>query len=139
MRKIVLAALFVACATLAIAPGGLAAKPGNSQNAKLCKKDGWTTWVQADRTAFANEKECMSYVGAGGTLMKSATQLLCESYGGSYVGPGSSFAWECNGWPVSNSEEFDTKRYALIDLCASNLDVSAAVPGTVSVQCWRLS
>jgi hypothetical protein len=136
MRKIAYAALVVVCATLVIAPGGLAAKSGNSANAKLCQKGGWTNWLRGDQTSFVSHDECVNYGAKGGTLTPTPAQLLCESYGGTHVGPGSTYAWECNSWSVSSGDEFGTKRDTLEGICASNnLDVSAEIPGVVSVQC----
>jgi hypothetical protein len=68
MRKVVLAALVVACAVLVVAPAGPADNGGNSENAKLCQKGGYQDWVRADQTPFANVGECVSYAAQGGTL-----------------------------------------------------------------------
>ncbi len=68
MRKVVLAALVVACAVLVVAPAGPAANGGNSENAKRCQKGGYEDWVRADQTPFANVGECVSYAAQGGTL-----------------------------------------------------------------------
>jgi hypothetical protein len=103
--------LLVLCAALALTVGvtTAAAGGGNSDNAKLCQKGGWQYVLRADQTALKNDGECVSYAARGGQYYKSATQLLCESYGGTFsANPNSSvFApaydgqrvlWTCNGY-----------------------------------------
>jgi hypothetical protein len=60
----VFAALSLALGTTA--SGAMAG--GNSANAKLCQKSGWTEWVTAEGTPFANAGQCVSYAAQGGSL-----------------------------------------------------------------------
>jgi hypothetical protein len=96
-----LAALTVGVAT-ATAAGG-----GNSPGASACQGGGWRNLVGVSSSAFRNQGECASYAAHGGTLSpKSASQALCETYGGTFsTDPASSyfdnplaaFVWSCNG------------------------------------------
>jgi len=63
--------LLVCCAALALTVGVATATggDGNTANAKKCQKGGWQNWVRADKTAFANQDECVSYGAKGGTLI----------------------------------------------------------------------
>ena len=56
--------------------------------------------MRADQTAFATERECTSYAAKGGTLTvpKSASQLLCESYTGTFAAGTTPILWTCNYW-----------------------------------------
>ena len=67
--------MLVLCMVLAltIAVAGATAGGGNSANAKLCQKDGWRNWVQADGSAFKNQGDCVSYAAQGGTLTPPST------------------------------------------------------------------
>ena len=85
-----------------------AAKSGNSANAKLCYKGGWTHLVRSENSSgFASEEDCVSYAAQGGTLApKPTVQQHCEALGGQYSTDPSSdqlvggigFLWSCNGW-----------------------------------------
>ena len=95
-----LAALTVGVAT-ATASGG-----GNSTGATACQNGGWHNLVGANASAFKNQGDCASYAAQGGPLSpKTASQTLCESYGGTFsTDPASSyfdnplatFVWSCN-------------------------------------------
>jgi hypothetical protein len=85
--------ILACCAALALTVGVATAtagngKGGNSANAKLCQKGGWTTLYRSDGTTFANQDECVSYGANGGTILtappKTQSQLDCESFGGTY-------------------------------------------------------
>jgi hypothetical protein len=98
-----------------------AGEGGNSANAKLCQKNGWTTLVRSDGSSFANQSECVSYGAHGNTLVpKTKSQLDCESFSGVYSTdpaddlsgitglPGGTFVWSCNGVTLPISEFFST-------------------------------
>lgn len=112
MRKIVLLAV-VAVSALVVVSNTLAAKPGNSLNAKLCQKGGWENWVRADQTAFANEEDCVSYAAEGGTLTAPAPPVTfrstCESLGGTY-----GFGGSMVGFSESVSDRCDWTAFPLI-------------------------
>jgi hypothetical protein len=83
MRKLLLATV-TALALLAVAVPG--ASVANSADTSVCKRGGWQDLVRADRTAFASQGACVSYVARGGTPEPvSIFQTLCEGYGGTYV------------------------------------------------------
>lgn len=68
-----------AAATLALLiaiPAALAAKPGNSPNAKICQKGGWQNLYTRDGTAFTSEQQCTSYGAMGGQIINDAA-LAC--------------------------------------------------------------
>src|SRR6476620_4450074 len=109
--------LLVCCAALALTVGVATATAGggNSANAQLCQKGGWTTLYRSDGTTFASQDECVSYGANGGTILtappKTQAQLDCESFGGTYstdpstdgtqdVGPVPVVVWTCNGIDV---------------------------------------
>jgi hypothetical protein len=75
---------------------------GNSANAHLCQKGGWSTLARTDGSPFASQDDCVSYAAQGGTLVEaSQAQLDCQSFGGTYaVGMGTTL-WTCNGWLAS--------------------------------------
>ena len=94
-------------ASLAVGVATASAGGGNSSNAAACWHGGWQSLVGAHSTAFASQGDCVSYATQGGTLSpKSASQVLCESYGGTFsTDPASSHfdnplagvIWTCNG------------------------------------------
>jgi hypothetical protein len=47
---------------------------GNSVNAKLCQKNGWTTLVTAEGVGFSDQSACVSY-GAGGGVLVACTEM----------------------------------------------------------------
>ena len=121
--------ILACCAALALTVGVATAtagngKGGNSANAKLCQKGGWTTLYRSDGTTFANQDECVSYGANGGTILtappKTQSQLDCESFGGAYSTdpatdlsgivnlPGGTFIWSCNGVTLPISQFFNT-------------------------------
>jgi uncharacterized repeat protein (TIGR01451 family) len=50
----------------------LADKPGNSLNAKLCQKNGWTSLYTRSGEAFSSESACTTYGAQGGQLIVQA-------------------------------------------------------------------
>jgi hypothetical protein len=93
-------------AALAVGVETATAGGGNSGNAQACRNGGWQNVVGPYAAAFRSQGDCISYVGQGGTLSpKSASQVLCESYGGTFsTDPTSSYfdnplavaIWTCN-------------------------------------------
>ena len=84
-------------ALLALAPAGSALagnKPGNSPNAKLCQKGGWTKLIDASAHEFTDESACVSYGAHDGAVYALATLQLqpCASqpYDGLCVNPSGS-------------------------------------------------
>jgi len=120
-----LVAVSIACVTAA---AGLAAEGGNSENAHLCQSGGWQEWVQADRSPFANQGDCVSYGAQGGTLtpVASAAQLLCESFGGVYGGPEPPTVWTCT-YQFTGARSF-----ALFLQCASDAGIGSSTFGWVA-------
>jgi len=53
---------------LALSGAALAAKSGNSANAKLCQKGGWQDLMDANGAAFANQDQCVSTGATGGAI-----------------------------------------------------------------------
>jgi hypothetical protein len=67
-------ALLAALATsLVFAGGALAAKAGNSANAKLCQKAGWQTVMDSSAASFSSEDACVSYGAHGGAIYALAS------------------------------------------------------------------
>ena len=56
---------------------------GNSANAKLCQKGGWTAMYRADGTTFANQGACVSYGTQGG---RSGTPPPATTGTGAFTG-----------------------------------------------------
>jgi hypothetical protein len=68
-----LALLATLAAALVLAGGALAAKGGNSNNAKLCQKAGWQTLMDSSTAPFADEDACVSYGAHGGAIYALAS------------------------------------------------------------------
>ena len=125
-----------------------AAKGGNSENAKLCQKNGWTKLVRSDGSSFANQGECVSYGAQGSTLVrKTKSQLDCESFGSVFSTdpatdlsgitnlPGGTFIWSCNGVILTGSQ-YTT----LADDCSAdtnNLYVFGNANQSANYSCFR--
>ncbi len=85
----------VALLTLSVPAGGAqAADGGNSENTKLCQKNGWMGLVSSTGAPFASDGECVAYAAKGGALSpKPAASLLFElgtcflNQGGTYTCP----------------------------------------------------
>jgi len=68
--------LLAGCAESPTQPASLqvsAALRGNSANAKLCQKNGWTGLVTSSGNPFASEEACVSYAAKGGKLYRTQT------------------------------------------------------------------
>lgn len=59
----------IALSLLIAIPAALAAKPGNSPNARLCQKDGWQTLYDRNGDPFTSEQACTSYGAQGGQIL----------------------------------------------------------------------
>lgn len=57
---------------LAFAGGALAAKGGNSENAKLCHQGGWQALMDSSADGFSSEDGCVSYGAHGGAIYAKA-------------------------------------------------------------------
>src|SRR5919201_1184362 len=70
LRKAIVAFVVITSvvSALALSGGALAAKGGNSGNAKLCQKDGWQNLMDANGSAFANQDQCVGYGASGGAI-----------------------------------------------------------------------
>src|SRR5262245_7698788 len=72
-------------AALAVGVATASAGGGSSASADACRHGGWQNLVGANAASFKNQGECISFVSQGGTPSpKSASQLVCESYGGTF-------------------------------------------------------
>jgi hypothetical protein len=75
----VVALVGAALATVAGTAG--AAKGGNSANAKLCQKNGWTTLYDTNGAPFASQGACVSYGAQGGVYgTPPAVAVLAWAY-----------------------------------------------------------
>jgi hypothetical protein len=63
-----LAVVAAIVSTLAVTGGALAAKGGNSTNAKLCQKGNWQELMDSSATSFSSQDECVSYGAEGGAI-----------------------------------------------------------------------
>jgi hypothetical protein len=125
MWKRAVSALVVASVTLVAVQAGLAAKPGNSLNAKACQKHGWETYVRADQSAFSDEQECVSYAAQGGTLTVPTTnawEAACILVGGAFSivihpAPRPGYAYRCT--PVT----YDYAMGELGSICLTYPDI----------------
>jgi hypothetical protein len=64
----VLAVVAAIVSTLAVTGGALAAKGGNSANAKLCQKGGWQELMDSSAAPFASQDQCVSHGAEGGAI-----------------------------------------------------------------------
>ena len=88
MRLRVIVGATVVLALLIAIPAALAAKPGNSPNAKICQKGGWQTLYTRDGTPFGSEMQCASYGAQGGQIINEST-LACREGGWEDLGSNS--------------------------------------------------
>jgi hypothetical protein len=105
VRRFVLFGMVMA--SLMVGAATATAGSGNSDSAKACQNGGWQNLVGANAAAFGSQGDCVSYVSHGGSLSpKTASQVRCESYGGSFStdpasshfdNPAASPIWSCNG------------------------------------------
>jgi hypothetical protein len=80
LLPLVLVVLALLLVPAAVAPTAAAAPGGNSPNAKLCQKGGWTQLQGADGTRFASEAACVAYAAQGGTLQPVPTGTVTVSF-----------------------------------------------------------
>src|SRR6478735_8942914 len=110
-------------ATMGIGLVGMASPAGaadaNAAAKASCKNNGWKTLVRADQTPFKNQGDCVSYAAQGGTPAppKSASQLACESVGGTFASGTGNLVWTCNGWPAADFSQFNTTDRFLSPFC----------------------
>src|SRR6188508_2797116 len=95
------------------------AADANAAAKASCKNDGWKTLVRADQTKFKNQGDCVSYASQGGTPQspKSASQLACESVGGTFAAGTGNVVWTCNGWPEADVSQFSSTHDLLAPVC----------------------
>ncbi len=79
----------LAIVLLLASTAALAAKPGNSLNAKACQKNGWTGLYTRSGDPFSSEQACTSYAAKGEQLIVQAA-LACLNNGWMALGPTSS-------------------------------------------------
>jgi len=121
-------------ATMGIGIVGIASPvgaAGNADNAKACQKNGWKTLVRADQTKFKNQGDCVSYAAQGGTPQspKSASQLACESVGGTFALGTGNVVWTCNGWPAADFSQFSNTNDFLAPFCGADGGTQIAAGG----------
>src|SRR5262249_34178680 len=102
-------------AALAVGVATATAAGGGSAGVDACRNGGWRNVVGANAASFKNQGECMAFVVQGGTPSpKSASQLVCESYGGTFsTDPASSYfdnplanvIFTCNGGDMTEPND----------------------------------
>jgi len=132
-------------ATMGIGLVGLASPAGaadaNAAAKASCKNNGWKTLVRADQTPFKNQGDCVSYAAQGGTPAqpKSASQLACESVGGTFASGTGNVVWTCNGWPATDTLQFNNTSNFLSSICfaagGNRTSGFGNIPGSVSSIC----
>ena len=80
LRRLASAALIAACVTTLLTSAAVAAKPGNSPNAKLCQKGGWQSLYTSSFESFASEAACVAYAAQGGVFQRSAGADVSLTY-----------------------------------------------------------
>jgi hypothetical protein len=55
----------------------------------------------------------------GASVLKSASQLLCESFGGTFGGPATEVLWTCNGYLATDRADFEAKHAAFVEVCVA--------------------
>ena len=134
MRRALIVVAVASLALFAVSTAVAKEGAGNSENAKLCQKDGWKDLVRADQTTFAGQDECVSYGASGGTPVPPAQfqgQALCASYGGTFaLGGGGQIFWTCSGWTYSTNDEFTSRAVALNNACIADLGPNFAGVGS---------
>ena len=73
--RVALVAVGVLVSVVFMAAPSWAAKPGNSENAKLCQKGKWKELVDGKGNAFKSEEECVAYGAKGGTPQPGTANL----------------------------------------------------------------
>src|SRR5262245_33560435 len=113
MRGLVLVGSLIAA--LAVGVATASAGGGSSADADACRNGGWHDLVGDYAGAFKNQGDCVTFVGRGGTPSpKSASQLTCESYGGTFStdpatshfdNPLAGVIWTCNGGDLTEPND----------------------------------
>ena len=88
MRSRLVAGGVLALALLIAVPAALAAKPGNSLNAKSCQKGGWQNLYTRAGQPFTSETSCASYGAQGGQIIPESA-LACLNGGWEDLGSSS--------------------------------------------------
>jgi|1185.fasta_scaffold1116880_1 hypothetical protein len=92
---LVAAALAVVVSVAAAVPAG-AAKGGNSDNAKLCQKGGWTSLFSETGDTFAHPGDCVNDGAQGHSVFTTAGEAACHKLTGSDFGVGPApIVWTC--------------------------------------------
>ena len=127
MRRALIVVAVASLALFAVSTAVAKDGAGNSENAKLCQKDGWKDLVRADQTTFASQDECVAYGASGGTPVAPAQfqgQALCISYAGTFrafaVGEAGHIFWTCAGWTYSSDAESASRQVALSNACIAD-------------------
>jgi hypothetical protein len=91
-----------------MATPAVAAKGGNSANAKACQKGGWLTFVTSTGESFASGEACTSYGAQGGALVPASVVAPCLDNGWEtfVTSDGDSFAneQECRGYAAQGGQ-----------------------------------
>jgi hypothetical protein len=80
-RRPLLLALTLVAVSLAVGSPVALAGGGNSENAKLCQKNNWTSLQSSTGSGFTGQSECVSYGASGGALFGprlTATDNGCQ-------------------------------------------------------------
>jgi len=138
-RRIVVAL----CAILAtsVLAGNAMAGGGNSDNAKLCQKNGWAGLTHSDGSGFANQDECVSYGAHGGVIaLKPGGQAWCESIPGVYTVSLGSPGWVCTVGNTLTAAEYEALIDPFVAVChADGGGASGSFPPTGTFNCTRPS
>lgn len=121
LSRFLVVPLSLALIALAVGAPLVAAKGGNSLNAKSCQKGGWMNLQRSDGTLFTSEQACTSYGAKGGTLMPRTTTISIGNggadgeVGGGFVssigGPWTTLFGCATGYFAHNTD--DEGRFAL--------------------------
>jgi hypothetical protein len=128
MKRFGIAAVIAGLAAMALTSVALAGVVDPSA-IKTCQKDGWKTVTRLDGSRFANQAQCVAYAARGGTLVAlSTSQLLCESFGGTFTTGTFPILWHCHWTSTDSGPQVD----ALIEACAVDTEhrVSFSAIGT---------
>jgi hypothetical protein len=77
----------------------------------------------------------------GASVLKSASQLLCESFGGTFGGPATEVLWTCNDYLATDRADFEAKHAAFAEVCdaeggtATISGFVGALPTTIDTTC----
>jgi hypothetical protein len=88
LLRLLVAGFLVTTLFMLGAPTVLAGGGGNSANAKLCQKGGWTALYTRQGQSFASEQQCVGYAAQGGQLINQRA-LACLNDGWKTLGQAS--------------------------------------------------